>query len=159
MKRRLLASLVPALLAFSGPALADIYAFVDSNGVRHLSNVPNDPRYKLVMRTPDYSRNATRPSSYAPGSLYSMRSAAPAAAPLTARATRTRLSQNAENNRRRFAPDIDRIASYHRLDPALLHAVISAESSYNPWAVSNKGAMGLMQLMPATAERFGVDNP
>ena len=159
MKRRLLAGLVPAILAFSGPALADIYAFVDSNGVRHLSNVPNDPRYKLVMRTPDYSRNATRPSSYAPGSLYSMRSAAPAAAPLNARATRTRLSQNAENNRRRFAPDIDRIASHHRLDPALMHAVISAESSYNPWAVSNKGAMGLMQLMPATAERFGVDNP
>lgn len=35
---------------------ADIYAFVDTNGVRHLSNIPNDPRYKLVMRTPAYSR-------------------------------------------------------------------------------------------------------
>jgi len=52
MKWRLLASLVPIALILAGPVRADIYAFVDGNGVRHLSNVPNDPRYKLVMRTP-----------------------------------------------------------------------------------------------------------
>ena len=70
MKRRLLAGLIPAALALSGPVQADIYAFVDSNGVRHLSNIPNDPRYKLVMRTPAYSQQAARPSSYAPSNLY-----------------------------------------------------------------------------------------
>ena len=64
-----------------------------------------------------------------------------------------------EGHRQRFSPHIDRIAAQNRLEPALLHAVISAESSYNPWAVSPKGAMGLMQLMPGTANRFGVGNP
>ncbi|MGA9884491.1 MAG: lytic transglycosylase domain-containing protein [Candidatus Acidiferrales bacterium] len=50
-------------------------------------------------------------------------------------------------------------AERHDLDPALVKAVISTESSWNPYAVSPKGAMGLMQLVPATAERFGVGNP
>ena len=160
MKRRLLAGLVPAALALSGPAQADIYAFVDSNGVRHLSNVPNDPRYKLVMRTPAYSKAAAQTSSFAPLNLYG-----PGARTLitprnyTQGATGIRPLRVNEQNRQRFSPDVNRIAATYRLDPALMHAVISAESSYNPWAVSNKGAMGLMQLMPGTAERFGVANP
>ena len=54
---------------------------------------------------------------------------------------------------------IQRAALTHGLDPKLLHAVIRAESGYNPHAVSDKGAMGLMQLMPGTASRFGAANP
>ena len=50
-------------------------------------------------------------------------------------------------------------ARTYQLEPALLHAVISAESGYNPLARSAKGARGLMQLMPATARRYGVENP
>lgn len=49
-------------------------------------------------------------------------------------------------------------ASKFDVDAALVSAVIKAESDYNPRIVSNKGARGLMQLMPATAERFGVTN-
>lgn len=160
MKWRLLASLVPMTLMLAGPARADIYAFVDGNGVRHLSNVPNDPRYKLVMRTPAYRKDASQTSSFAPTNLYSPNSAvfAPRGGYTAPRATR-RLSRVNEGNRQRFTSDINRIAAQHRLEPALLHAVISAESSYNPWAVSPKGAMGMMQLMPGTADRFGVNNP
>ena len=159
MKRRLLAGLVPAALALSGPVHADIYAFVDSNGVRHLSNVPNDPRYKLVMRTPAYSKASARPSSYAPSNLYAPGATALSPRNYTPRIAGARSFRVNEQNRQRFAADVDRIAAQYRLEPALMHAVISAESAYNPWAVSPKGAMGLMQLMPGTAERFGVSNP
>jgi len=51
---------------------------------------------------------------------------------------------------------VDRIAAQHSLDPQLIHSVIKVESNYNPLAVSPKGAQGLMQLIPATARRFGV---
>ena len=49
-------------------------------------------------------------------------------------------------------------ARFHDVDAALVSAVIKAESDYDPKTVSHKGARGLMQLMPATAERFGVRN-
>ncbi len=50
-------------------------------------------------------------------------------------------------------------AERHRVDPALIRAVIQAESNWNPGAVSRKGALGLMQLIPGTAQRFGVVDP
>ncbi|HET7100524.1 MAG TPA: lytic transglycosylase domain-containing protein [Terriglobia bacterium] len=54
---------------------------------------------------------------------------------------------------------IDRVSSHYQVDPKLVHAMIRVESNYDPSAVSSKGAMGLMQLIPATAHRFGVRNP
>jgi len=57
-----------------------------------------------------------------------------------------------------FAPLIAAAAARHELDPVLLTAVALAESAFNPQALSPKGAGGLLQLMPATAERFGVQD-
>jgi len=57
---------------------------------------------------------------------------------------------------RRFAPIVSRAARVHGVDEALVHAVIFAESSYDPDAISPAGASGLMQLMPATAAHYGV---
>ena len=57
-----------------------------------------------------------------------------------------------------FHPIITEAAGRHEIDPALVKAIIMAESSYNPRAISKKGAMGLMQLMPLTAEFYGVED-
>ena len=53
---------------------------------------------------------------------------------------------------------IQQVSEKHGIDPDLVKAVARAESNYNPYAVSRRGAMGLMQLVPATAKRFGVAN-
>jgi soluble lytic murein transglycosylase-like protein len=53
---------------------------------------------------------------------------------------------------------VETTARKYDVDPLLVHSVIQVESSYNPYAISPKGAQGLMQLMPGTARRFGVDN-
>jgi hypothetical protein len=54
---------------------------------------------------------------------------------------------------------VEQTANRHQIDPQLVHAIIKVESEYDPKAVSAKGAMGLMQLIPETASRFGVENP
>ncbi|MEN8213492.1 MAG: lytic transglycosylase domain-containing protein [Pseudomonadota bacterium] len=59
-------------------------------------------------------------------------------------------------NQPKFAAIVDEKAKKYKVIPELLHAVIEAESAYDPKAVSHAGAVGLMQLMPATAKRFGV---
>jgi soluble lytic murein transglycosylase-like protein len=57
-----------------------------------------------------------------------------------------------------FSTAVERIATEQALSPELIHSVIKAESNYNPFAVSPKGALGIMQLVPETARRFGVSN-
>ncbi|MGA2360971.1 MAG: lytic transglycosylase domain-containing protein [Candidatus Aminicenantales bacterium] len=57
-----------------------------------------------------------------------------------------------------YNPIVQRVADKHRVDPELIHAIIRAESDYDSFALSEKGAMGLMQLMPDTATQYGVRN-
>lgn len=138
--RHFFAASLAILAAWSlapSPARADIYTYRDANGVLHISNIRSNPRYKLYMRTP-----AARPQ---------LASAAPGAHPAA-------LALPSAARRARYAQMIQDASLTYQLDPALLHAVISAESGYNPNAVSPKGAVGLMQLMPATARRYGVVN-
>ena len=59
---------------------------------------------------------------------------------------------------RPFAAMIQTVAARHGVDPVLVHAVIRAESNYEPRARSTKGARGLMQVLPATARQFGGGN-
>lgn len=67
-----------------------------------------------------------------------------------------RIAKHIQTPVKPYSQIIHTAASRHQVDPALIKAVILAESKYNPEAVSKKGAKGLMQLMPATARSLGV---
>jgi soluble lytic murein transglycosylase-like protein len=67
-------------------------------------------------------------------------------------------SATAADLRKLYDPIIKQVAGKYRIDPALVHIIIRAESNYDSFAISDKGAMGLMQLMPATAKQYGVNN-
>lgn len=134
--RALIGCALAACAALPLAAQADIYRFVDENGTVHFSNIPNDPRFKLYMATKKNEPDA-----------------------VTNLITNRVVHSYPTAARRRYHEHIVAAARTYQLEPALLHAVISAESGYNPLARSSKGARGLMQLMPATARRYGVDNP
>jgi len=120
-------------LALPSTGLAEVYKYRDARGHIHLTDKPMRGM-KLMQR---YSISTGR-------SIRSPKSGASLAA--------------LHKRRDRLSPLIDRAAAESRLRPALIHAVVRAESAYRHDAVSPKGAVGLMQLMPATAERYGVDN-
>ena len=109
-------------------ARADIYSFVDEGGVTHFSNVPTDGRYRLLLAAPP----------------------PPAAAPSgdTHWLARSRA----------FDSYIESAAREAQVQPQLVRAIIVVESAFNPKAVSAKGAVGLMQLLPATARHYGAAN-
>lgn len=135
------AALWSAALLLAQPALADLYGFVDERGQAHFSNYKVDSRYQLFRKD--------RNEGIMPGSNLVIINVPQQTRP--ARAIRVDPAQ-----RNRFASLIAETARQHRLSPALLHAVITVESAYNPAARSAKGAAGLMQLMPATARRYAV---
>lgn len=63
-----------------------------------------------------------------------------------------------KKNKKKYTPIIEAAATKHGIDPKLVHAVIYAESAYDAKAISSAGAVGLMQLMPATARQYGAKN-
>ena len=73
--------------------------------------------------------------------------------------TQKAVSRSLEQRRKAIEPVLHKMARRNRLNPALVRAVVEVESGYNVDARSPKGAIGLMQLMPATARQYGVQNP
>lgn len=118
------------LAAVSRPADAQIYSWTDASGNLVVSNV-------------------------APGTNMGIASYEVPAADTAIRTTR----YVAPEKSRSFDDLIDRHASRQGVRKDLVRAVIQVESGFNPRAVSNKGAVGLMQLMPGTARQLGVANP
>lgn len=110
---------------------ADIYAYTADDGSVTLSNVPTDDRYTVLVSTSKQTL-ATSPRAGIPKA-------------------RSGLARKAG-----YDQVVEEVSRTYGLESALLHAVISVESRYNPNAVSKKGAAGLMQLMPQTARRYGV---
>ena len=118
------------LVASAAAAHSQIYTYVDADGQRHYTDVPDNNRYRLLILSP-HDRTAS-------GDRYD--------AMLLARAGQ-------------YDSIIEKAALSAAVEPNLLRAVIVVESGFNSRAVSKRGAVGLMQLMPATATRFGVSNP
>ena len=134
------------LLGFAAvPCSADIYRYVDENGTFHFSDTKFDSRYQLFIKTKPVAETAALPAP-----------AQPEAAELVPTASAAPLAFKPGKGHKRYADIIARVAREQKVEPALLHAVITVESAYNPRARSPKGATGLMQLMPATAKRYGV---
>lgn len=130
-KGRLLGVLL--LIALPFVAGADIYKYVDKYGRVYLTDRPAHTGYKRLVKTWKGWSESSRG-----GSAINYRALAA--------------------NRKRFTRTIELAARSHKLPTALVHAVITAESAYDPNAISTAGAVGLMQLMPQTAARYGVKN-
>lgn len=146
-------SLAAALLSFVvGAAHADVYGYVDPDGTMHLATEQLDPHYTLFLRDDDGAGDGHIKVIIGKDSL-------PATAVATDPAlTRTRLFQRLVGNPDtiRYEPLIAAAAKRHGLDPQLVKAVIAVESGFSSSAVSDKGAIGLMQVLPSTGERYGV---
>jgi len=159
--------LVAALWLFAPASPAEIFKYEDLDGNLVYSDRPMKGHYKLLARFGTASGNQEAPAE-APTTLdaslpkgrYELRWAWQGPGnwgydgflPQPSNKDWAKYNENVE----RFTPLIDAVARITHLQPELLHAVIRAESSYNPNAVSRAGAVGLMQLMPGTAQRYGV---
>lgn len=148
---RLRRAVAAALLAGSGwlalapAAHADLWAYVDEFGVTHFAAEALDERYKLFFKGELYD-------SSQPGLQLKPDSAAEG---LSAR-TRMQSFFEVSPRYKSVRPHLQKAAERTGVDYDLIKAVIAVESGFDAQAVSPKGAVGLMQLMPATAERFGV---
>ncbi len=97
---------------------ADIYKYVDKNGVVHLTNMPTTRDYSIALK-----------------------------------------EKGDSERERRYEGTIKKLCSKYNVEIPLIKAVVKAESDFNPLAVSKKGAVGLMQLMPEKAEELKVSDP
>ncbi|HWT71472.1 MAG TPA: lytic transglycosylase domain-containing protein [Oxalicibacterium sp.] len=136
--RTLLLSLAMSLLP-AAAAHADIWGYIDARGDAHFAAEQLDERYQLFMKG-DAEMDASRilPPSAAEKDTPLFRY----------------LSQHP--NLKKYEKYLNKVAREYQLDPALLKAVMAAESGFDPAAVSPRGAIGLMQVLPSTAERFGL---
>ena len=135
----------PAVVASATPARqptrlvqGQVYSYI-KDGVRHYtSNRPKGVEGATALRTIRYSFLETCfACASSPGVNFGT----------------LRLNTSA------YSDEISRAAKQYGVDEAIVRAIIHAESAFNPNALSRVGAQGLMQLMPATAQRFGVGNP
>src|SRR4030043_1460603 len=129
MKHFVSIALFFCILLLADFSTAGIYRYEDENGVVHFTNCPRDPKFVLYLReSKDDVGGEEGPSSIS-----------------------TKDSGNYDSL-------ISEFSKKYQVDFALIKAIIRTESGFNPRAVSRKGAKGLMQLMPATAQRMNVSN-
>lgn len=153
-------TIISLTMLISNGVLADIYRFTDNKGHVHYTNFkPHQSGYKRIVESklPRYSyregvlsgkfkpyQGGYKPNLGSKLSRYSYSTGSFSGSPFLT------------GKKSKFADLINQAANKHNVDPRLVHAVIQTESAYNAGAISSAGAVGLMQLMPDTARRYGV---
>ena len=140
-KMRLVLLIAAIGVFWCGSARADIYSYIDKDGVVHFTNVPRAgkerKKWKRIMKT-------------GPGKASCRRGRKVDAIP-----ARDRSPQRYS----RYDGHIDQAAALYHIPVELVRAVIKSESDFDPRVVSRAGAMGMMQLMPSVAKGMGVTEP
>ena len=122
--------LLSASLIICQQVKADIYKYKAPDGRIYYTDKPKHSKYKQVTKSKPLHKVKQQPIAY----------------------------HHLAKNKKKYRPIIQKFARKYKVDPKLLHAVIQTESAYDTNAISSAGAVGLMQLMPATAKRYGVEN-
>ncbi len=129
--------LMLVVVLYSGYTCADIYKHIGSDGSVFYTDKPKKGlSYKRVIKSKSTSKSRSKSKLVIKNNPY----------------------RNINKNKKKYSALIARAAAKYKIDKKLLHAVIRTESAYNVKAVSSAGAVGLMQLMPATAARYGVSD-
>ncbi len=142
-----------SMLAISTAAHADVWGYIDAKGVAHFAAEKLDDRYELFFRgntgfdTRDGVVSAAKPQPEI---------ATPRPVALPARQTKLLAFFEVSPNFKAVKHHMREASTAHNVDFELLQALIATESGFDASAVSPKGAVGLMQLMPPTAQRYGV---
>jgi soluble lytic murein transglycosylase-like protein len=131
LREVLCAALALSVLLLAPSASAAIYMLKQPNGVIELTDRPKSKSYKLVTIGSNWR---VEPRAQQANAKYFLQ------------------------NRKLYGPLLSKAAYRHGVNEALLYAVVTAESAFDPHAVSRAGAVGLMQLMPGTADRYGVSD-
>jgi len=128
------ALLLGGLLAAAAASHAALWGYVDGSGIAHFADHQVDSRYSPVLAEKGAASEKVPGKTSAPGSILTWLEIAPEV--------------------KRVQPWVREASSRHGVDAELINALIAVESGFNDKALSPKGAVGLMQLMPLTAQRF-----
>ncbi|MFZ3140509.1 lytic transglycosylase domain-containing protein [Polaromonas sp.] len=158
------AAVLVLLALHATPARADIWGYVDAERMPHFASSRLDERYELFLRdSVEPYRLMDLPAKAqddAPGALEASSAAEPAgpaaASAISPVSPRLLAFFEHSENYKAVSPLLREASTTHGIDYSLLKALIATESGFNTFAVSPKGAVGLMQLIPPTAERYGV---
>lgn len=139
LPKALLRVLLVAAIAHAAPAHAEVWGYIDESGKPHIATEKLDERYQLFFKGPTAAELAAK---------------AQPSTPVMTTPVFERLERHP--NTKRYEPLIARYANENNLELALVKAVVAVESQYESAAVSPKGAVGLMQVIPDTAARYGL---
>jgi len=142
--RNLSLSILLATSLACARAHAAVWGYIDENGKAHIATEKLDDRYQLFFKGPTRAELAAAAKPATPG--------------VDEAFVKTPIFKRLEShpNVKRYEPLLARYAKQHNVDVALVKAIVAVESAYEPSAVSRKGALGLMQVIPETAARYGV---